>query len=201
MKQIIEKVVDYYLTRNIKNRVILLLVGGGLYLVTQSIFGLVLNEWLKKEYGLEIPNFLYLGLILIFIGLVILIHEIKYSLVPSLFNTIKTTRAIYLGNNNYQFVFDKKMRCPPAICITKPNHKNNKIEVKHIDENGFFIQFQEGKLINEIQFWADAWDGLNIKQKIYIKMANLFRSKENKLEKREYENSFSQRQIEKINGA
>lgn len=201
MIRIIEKVVDYYLSRSVKNQVILLLMGGGLYLIVQSVLGLVFEEWLKLEYGIEIPNVIYLGLILVTISLVIIYHDIKYSFLPSLFNTVKTSRCIYLGDKTYQFVFDKRMRCSPTICMLKPSPIENGLTVKKIDKNGFIVVFEQGKELSEIQFWADAWEGLNLRQRLYIKAINVFRSRENKIEKRVYENAYSQRKIDAINGA
>ena len=70
-----------------------------------------------------------------------------------------------------------------------------------MDEGGFIVKFEDGKRIEEIQFWADAWDGINFRQKTYLGILNIFRRSQNKLEKRHYENSFSQRKIDAINRA
>ena len=50
-----------------------------------------------------------------------------------------------------------------------------------------------------MDFWADAWKGLGIMQKFILKTINLFRRSDNKIEKHEYEEAFSNRQIKKIN--
>jgi hypothetical protein len=201
MMHIIDKIVDYYLTRSVKNQVIMLLMVGGFYLIAQSVLGLILEGWLKREYNIELPNFIYLGAALMALGLVILFYDIKYTLLPSMFNTVKSSRSIYLGNGKYQFVFDKRMRAAPAIAMVSPNYKINRGSIKKADENGFIVQFEKGKEIPEIQFWADAWEGLNFRQSIYLKIINLFRSKGNKIEKRKFEDSFSQRKIDAVNRA
>jgi len=199
--QIINKIVDYFLTRSIKNQVIKLLMTSGVSLVGQSVIGILFEEWIEQNYGIKLPNFIYVGTALMLLGFIVLYHDIKYTLLPSMFNTVKSSRSIYLGHGRYQFVFDKKMRCAPSICVVKPDHKENKASVEKMDEGGFIVKFEDGKRIEEIQFWADAWDGINFRQKTYLGILNIFRRSQNKLEKRHYENSFSQRKIDAINRA
>lgn len=198
MIRIIEKLVDYYIGRSITNKIIMLFIGSGIVLIGQSFLGQVLESYLLKEFNIQAPNMELWGSGFIALGLLILTLDVKYKLIPSVFATTKNTRIIYLGNNRYQFVFDQKMRVIPTICFEKPEHRENPYSISNWSESGFIIQF-ENKTLDEVQFWADAWQGLNLIQKAILAVVNLFRRKGNKIKASEYESSFSERQIHKIN--
>ncbi len=101
MIRILEKIVDYYLSNTITNKIIFLLVSSGVVLITQSLFGQIFEQWLTKKYGLFIPDLKIWGIGLIGMELVALIVGIKFSLIPSVFATTKTTRIIYLEKARY----------------------------------------------------------------------------------------------------
>ncbi len=198
MIHIIEKIVDHCLSRSIKNKVIIILISSGVGLIVQTIAGQIFEAWLIKTYQINLPDLKFWGLGLIFLGLMILYHDIKYSLIPSVFSNIKTSRSIYLGENKYQFVFDEKMRCAPTICFISPKHKENLFYLSNWDENGFIVQFENGKSVPYIDFWADAWEGLNYRQTFYLKLVNVFRKKENRIKNHKCEKDFAERNIKKI---
>lgn len=199
MIRIIEKLVDYYIGRSITNKIIMLFIGSGIFLVGQSVLGQILETYLLREFGVEVQSIELWGVGFIALGLFMLILDIKYKLVPSVFATVKNTRIIYLGNNKYQFVFDKKMRVVPTISFEKPGYNENKCIISNWSEKGFMVQFEENKTLDEIQFWADAWQGLSFIQRGLLTILNLFRRKDNKIKKTDYESSFSKIQIYKIN--
>ena len=198
MIRIIEKLVDYYIGITVTNKIIMLFIGSGILLIGQSFIGQVLEFYLLKEFNIESPNMELWGSGFIALGLLILVLDVKYKLIPSVFATTKNTRIIYLGNNKYQFVFDKKMRVIPTICFEKPQPRENSCVISNWSESGFIVQF-ENKVLDEIQFWADAWQGLSLIQKAILAVVNLFRSNGNKIKADRYESSYSERQIHKIN--
>ncbi|MCP4325137.1 MAG: hypothetical protein GY787_25490 [Alteromonadales bacterium] len=199
MIRIIEKVIDYYLARTITNKIIFLFVSSGIFLVAQNIFGQLFEQWLNKEFGVVVPDLKFWGAGFIVIGLTMLAADIKFSLLPSIFATTKTTRIIYLGEGKYQFVFEKRLRTIPVICFEEPKHSDNAYSISSCSENGFIVQFEKGKKLSKIEFWADAWEGLNLQQKAYILLINIFRRKDQKLQPHEYASSFANRQIKKLN--
>ncbi len=199
MIRLIEKIVDYYVSKTVTNKIILLLVSSGILFIGQSIFGQIVEKLLLDKFNIEAPNLEIWGVILIVFGLLILFIDIKYKLIPSVFATQKNTRIIFLGNGKYQFVFDNKMRVTPTVCFIKPNHKDNSYNISSWDENGFIVDFELDKTIDEIDFWADGWQGLSFIHRIILSIINLFRSKDNKIKKIEYESSYAKRQIHRIN--
>jgi len=76
--QIINKIVDYFLTRSIKNQVIKLLMTSGVSLVGQSVIGILFEEWIEQNYGIKLPNFIYVGTALMLLGFIVLYHDIGY---------------------------------------------------------------------------------------------------------------------------
>jgi hypothetical protein len=156
-----------------------------------------LKNFLKNEYNIQIPDLKYYGITLIVIGLILLFIDIKYNFLPSMFHTQKTTKIISLGNNRFQFIFEKKMRCTPSLMFIKPTYDENKFILTKWNENGFIIEFEKDKFILEIDFMADAWKGLNLRQKIYINIINFFRKE--KLKQHDYSYAFTKRQFDKLN--
>jgi hypothetical protein len=199
MKEIINKLIDYHLNKRLIDKTILIFIIAGIALISQSILDQIFEEWLKIEYGIQLPDLKFYGIGLILIGLLMLAIDIKYTFLPSMFHTQKTTKIISLGNNRFQFIFEKKMRCTPTICFIKPSYTENKFHILKWDNNGFIIEFEKNKPIEELDFWADAWDGLNYRQKLYLFLINLFRKKNNQLKKHEYSDGFANRQIQKLN--
>lgn len=199
MIRIIEKLVDYYVGRSITNKIIMLFIGSGVFLIGQSIFGQLLEKYLLNEFDIEVHSLEVWGAGFIALGLLILIIDVKYKIIPSVFATTKNTRIIYLGQNKYQFVFDKKMRTIPSICFEKPKHKDNAFTISNWSEQGFIAQFERNKVLEEVQFWADAWQGLNFIQRGLLTFINLFRTKDNKIKSNDYASSYAERQIYKIN--
>lgn len=199
MKEIIIKLIDYHLNKRLIDKIILIFIITGIALISQSILGQIFEEWLKIEYGIKLPDLKLYGIGLILIGLLMLAIDIKYTFLPSMFHTQKTTKIISLGNNKFQFIFEKKMRCTPTICFIKPLYQENKYNILKLDNNGFIIEFEKNKYIEEIDYCADSWDGLNYRQKVYLFLINLLRKKNNQLKKNEYSDSFANRQIQKLN--
>lgn len=177
----------------------MLFIGTGVIFIGQGIFGQILEAYLLNEFNIKAPNLELWGSGFIVLGLFILILDVKYKLIPSVFATTKNTRIIYLGSQKYQFVFDKKMRVIPTISFEKPNYKENSCSISNWSESGFIVQFEKNRPIDEIQYWADAWKGLSLTQKALLATVNLFRKEDNKINANAYESSFTERQIHKIN--
>jgi hypothetical protein len=199
MNKILDKIVDYYISKTVKDKIVTLLISSGVVLIAQNLFGQLIEQWLFQKYGVTIPDLKLWGAFLIGIGIAVIILDIKFTLIPSVFATTKTTRIIFLGNMKYQFLFDKRMRCAPVICFSKPKYQDNKPSLTNVSNKGFIVEFEKEKLIEEIEFSADAWQGITFQQKIYLSIANFFRNKDNKFHKSEYQSSFVKRQIDRIN--
>jgi hypothetical protein len=197
MIKIFNKFIDYYFSKSLTDKMIYALFIFGLFLTGQGIVQLLFQVWIKKEFGIEIPDTTNLGIILIVGSLIWLYIRIKFQFLPSIFNNIRTTRIIYLQDNKYQFVFDKKMRCAPTIHFVTPY--NEQIErITNWDENGFIVKLKKDSTIEKIEFFANAWSGLNLAQKIHILLINLFKKEREKLSKSTYSDEFIKRQRESL---
>jgi hypothetical protein len=197
MNRYIDKIIDYHLNKRFITRIIFLFISSGIILISSSLFGQIFEEFLKNEYSIQIPDSKYYGIVLIIIGLILLFLDIKYVFLPSMFHTQKTTKIISLGNNRFQFIFEKKMRCTPSLTFIKPSYQENKFILTKWNENGFIIEFEKDKFIEEIDFKASSWNGLNFRQRCYIWIINLFRKE--KLKRNDYANDFTKRQFDNLN--
>lgn len=199
MINLFHKIADYYLTKSLSDKMIFKLFTVGLILCTEGLVSILFQEWIKKEFNIELPNLTILGIVFIVSSIIWLSIKVKYQLLPSIHNTQKTTKIIYLGDNKYQFIFEKKMRCTPTLIFFSPKYSENNFKIYDWNENGFFIHFEDNKALTKIDFLADSWLGLNFRQKLYIKIINLFRKKDNKLSESNYADSFVYRQQKRIN--
>jgi len=99
MKEIVLRYVDHYLTKSIKHKVIMACLLGGIGIINPGLWGAFLQSRLNIYLGINQNNSIYIGVGLIIFSLLLLIHDMYFTFLPTSFSTQKTSRCIYLGVN------------------------------------------------------------------------------------------------------